>query len=185
MTTEQYLTEHGYRYVPHVAKFFDQFGEKFAQGSGAGKPEHHHYGKGGLDRHTREVIELMFASNKTLNLNLNRIEIVLAGLYHDLGKIWDYDFDHEDNVIRKDHSKYVYHITRSGIEFEKICDQVVAEKSLPDVVFSREEVLHAILAHHGQKEWGSPVTPKTKLAWLIHLCDMISARMDDGHTKPQ
>jgi 3'-5' exoribonuclease len=43
-----------------------------------------------------------------------------------------------------------------------------------------DNVLHAILAHHGSREWGSPVVPLTKLAWMLHLCDGISARMDDA-----
>jgi 23S rRNA maturation-related 3'-5' exoribonuclease YhaM len=42
-----------------------------------------------------------------------------------------------------------------------------------------DEVLHAILAHHGFQEFGSPVQPNSKVAWLLHLCDSISARMDD------
>jgi 23S rRNA maturation-related 3'-5' exoribonuclease YhaM len=42
-----------------------------------------------------------------------------------------------------------------------------------------DEVTHAILSHHGQREWGSPVRPATKLAWILHTCDMMSARVND------
>ena len=42
-----------------------------------------------------------------------------------------------------------------------------------------DEVLHAILSHHGRREYGSPVSPSTRIAWLLHLCDSISARMFD------
>jgi len=45
-----------------------------------------------------------------------------------------------------------------------------------------DKVLHAILAHHGCREAGSPVAPKTREAWLVHFCDGISARMDDADT---
>jgi 3'-5' exoribonuclease len=45
-----------------------------------------------------------------------------------------------------------------------------------------EEVLHAILSHHGMRQWGSPVAPKSRLAWLLHLADSMSARMADADT---
>jgi 3'-5' exoribonuclease len=37
-------------------------------------------------------------------------------------------------------------------------------------------VTHILLAHHGQRDWGSPVTPKTAEAWLLHSADMLSAQ---------
>ena len=37
-------------------------------------------------------------------------------------------------------------------------------------------VMHIMLAHHGRKEWGSPVEPKTPEAWLLHSADMLSAQ---------
>lgn len=43
-----------------------------------------------------------------------------------------------------------------------------------------EEILHCILAHHCEKEWGSPVKPKTKEAWIVHLADQTSARCLGG-----
>jgi 3'-5' exoribonuclease len=42
-----------------------------------------------------------------------------------------------------------------------------------------DRVLHDILAHHGKREFGSPVAPRTRAAYLVHLCDSISARMND------
>ena len=34
-------------------------------------------------------------------------------------------------------------------------------------------------AHHGIRAWGSPVSPNTQLAWLLHLSDNLSARLND------
>jgi 23S rRNA maturation-related 3'-5' exoribonuclease YhaM len=45
-----------------------------------------------------------------------------------------------------------------------------------------ERVCHAILAHHGTREWGSPIAPLSRVAWLVHLCDNLSARMYDAET---
>jgi len=41
-----------------------------------------------------------------------------------------------------------------------------------------DAVLHCILSHHGRREWGSAVAPSSREAWLVHLADMKSARMD-------
>jgi 3'-5' exoribonuclease len=38
----------------------------------------------------------------------------------------------------------------------------------------RDTVAHAILAHHGRHEWGSPVAPATPEATVIHFADMLS-----------
>ena len=36
-----------------------------------------------------------------------------------------------------------------------------------------------ILSHHGKKEWGSPIEPQSQGAWILHLADMMSARVDE------
>jgi len=44
-----------------------------------------------------------------------------------------------------------------------------------------EEVLllqHLVLSHHGKPEWGSARTPLLKEAELLHLIDMIDAKMN-------
>ena len=38
------------------------------------------------------------------------------------------------------------------------------------------QVGHCILAHHGHKEWGSPVEPITTEARILHFADDLSAR---------
>jgi 3'-5' exoribonuclease len=42
-----------------------------------------------------------------------------------------------------------------------------------------ERLTHAILAHHGRKEWGAPVEPQTVEAWLVHLADLAESRLWD------
>jgi hypothetical protein len=47
-------------------------------------------------------------------------------------------------------------------------------------------VEHAILAHHGWKEWGSPVEPQTVEVQILHFADMLSCQYGAGadRTKP-
>lgn len=161
---------------------------KFAKWWGGLRGQHHDF-EGGLARHTREVIELCFDSIKRLNLKIDKKEIFLSALFHDIGKTYDYMENPETGVMAFDlmgnpcdiepkfvaasHKRIIHHISRSGI----IWSHAVMGTSLNDEY--HDKVLHNILAHHGQREWGSPVAPKTQAAWLLHLCDNISARMND------
>ena len=151
---------------------------QFEYWSGSGKPVHHHYGDGGLAKHTNEVIHLMASSATVLNLPIDPDILFLAGLFHDIGKLWDYgicgkDFRGDNVWIKTKHARNIHHISRSALVWSKAVDNTQLYKE------EHDEILHAILSHHGQREWGSPVAPNTKLAWLLHLCDGISARMND------
>jgi 23S rRNA maturation-related 3'-5' exoribonuclease YhaM len=42
-----------------------------------------------------------------------------------------------------------------------------------------DNIIHNILSHHGKREYGSPVSPATKEAWILHQADNLSARLDD------
>lgn len=164
--------------------------DKFEIWSGSGLGFQHHYGKGQLAQHTLEVVEIALANNayfKTLGKGLDDRLVYLAAVFHDAGKMWDYapqedynelldtDFVNYDKWGSTDHKRKIYHISRSALIWSKAFDKYGS--FLPPE--AHDEVLHAILAHHGQREWGSPVTPKTKLGWLIHLADNMSARFDD------
>jgi 3'-5' exoribonuclease len=142
--------------------------------SGSAKPEHHHHGEGGLVRHVWEVVNLCFINQAALGITtINDEELFLAALYHDVGKFHDYA--KVDGVwTDTEHKRLIHHISRSGIIWSNMFEKLPnINKGLHD------PVLHAILAHHGQRAWGSPVAPKSQVAWLLHLCDSISARMDD------
>ena len=40
-----------------------------------------------------------------------------------------------------------------------------------------QDLLHIILAHHGTREFGSPVCPITIEALIVHLADMAEAKL--------
>lgn len=132
-------------------------------------PKLHHYGRGGLATHTTEVVELCL-HNAERYPGVNKRVLFLAALYHDVGKIWDYEF-RDGEWYGNEHKRRIHHIIRSALFWNEVC----VKKPNP----YSEDVLHCILSHHGRREWGSPVAPDTKEAWLLHLCDAMSARMDD------
>lgn len=159
---------------------------KFILWSGSSKPFQHHYGKSGLVIHTAEVVQLCLLNNDMLSSSIeNRIidekKLFLAALFHDVGKCWDYEPTNADYSEWKgtSHKRRIHHISRSGFVWNEAA-QMTKDKYdwLTQEVI--DDVFHAILSHHGLREYGSPVMPNTKLAWMLHLCDGISARMNDA-----
>lgn len=98
--------------------------------------------------------------------------LFIAALYHDLGKVWDYELT-DGRYTAAPHKRMIHHISRSAIEWEKIASKL----KLPEAFI--HTVTHCILSHHGQREWGSPVAPFSREAWILHLSDSMSARVDD------
>jgi len=151
---------------------------EFAFWSAASKPETHHYGKFGLAKHTLEVITTMFAVKQVLPKarEIPDNQIFLAGLFHDIGKVWDYKPTNSEFTewTGTNHKRTIHHISRSALVWSKSVDETG--------LFQKEhdDILHAILSHHGCREWGSPVSPATGLAWLLHLSDNLSARIEDS-----
>lgn len=158
---------------------------KFEYWSGAGSDKHHHYGDGGLLKHTHEVWE--YATDIVARHNgncvdgskrVNANELFISIIWHDYGKIWDYQKD-ENGVWGKhnNHARQIHHISRSAIEWQKFASSFHYFTHKGNI--SVDNVTHNILAHHGMREWGSPVAPATREAWILHLADNLSARLDD------
>jgi 3'-5' exoribonuclease len=150
---------------------------RFRIWSGSSKSNQHHYGDGGLIEHTWEVIKLcrlnMTFYHSAGERYFSDKELFLAALFHDAGKMWDYE--KVEGVWRSaEHKRLIHHVSRSAIVWSKAVEMTGTCKDIED------SVLHAILAHHGCREFGSPVAPKTKLAWMLHICDQMSARMNDA-----
>jgi 3'-5' exoribonuclease len=137
----------------------------------------HHCEKGGLVRHTWETANLGLSIIPMLNLGekVDATEFYLAALFHDTGKLYDYSMLPDGIGVPAPHKRLIYHIPRSTLIWH---DVVMKFPALNEKY--HDAVLHDILAHHGTREYGSPIAPKTHAAWLLHLCDSISARMDDA-----
>jgi 3'-5' exoribonuclease len=151
--------------------------ENFLTHSGSHLKRAHHFGVEGLIRHTYEVATIamqQYEFFKTIHPSLNPRILFTAALYHDYGKVWDYDFNPDTEECKlSDHRRKIHHIQRSALEWNKIAIFLGLPTEFTD------EVTHCILSHHGRREWGSPVAPLTREAWILHLSDNISARVDD------
>ncbi len=144
----------------------EKFYEKFVHAPAA-KSMHHAY-VGGLLEHTVSVARIasMLAENYE---DIDRDLLVTAALLHDIGKVYELDpvtFNYTTE------GKLLGHI---------IIGYTVIQNKIKELNLLKEEtrinLLHCILSHHGEYEYGSPKKPKTKEAVLLHLIDMLDSRM--------
>jgi len=161
---------------------------RFLLWSGSGYSGQHHYGTRGLLVHTCEVVDLCFLLRDREYSSVDVRVLFLSALMHDWGKLWDYepyneigvvsiaDINHETQWRGTSHKRNIHHISRSAIEWTKAVALTGECKDIED------QVTHAILSHHKERKGGSPVAPNSHVAWLLHCCDMISARMADCET---
>jgi 3'-5' exoribonuclease len=117
---------------------------------------------------------------------LNR-DLLLAGvLFHDAGKMWENSFSKESLQMPYDlYGELLGHIS-IGAEFvNRLWLKLRQEKEYeswkdltPESELVRLHLLHLVIAHHGEKEFGSPVEPKTPEAWALHLVDNLDAKLE-------
>ena len=135
----------------------------------AAKTVHHSF-VGGLLEHTLSVTKLcdQFAQHY---LHLNRDLLVTAALLHDVGKIYELnDFPANDYT---DEGQLLGHIYIGAHIVENRCDAI---EGFPEV--RKNELIHCILAHHGELEFGSPKKPSLAEAIALSFADNLDAKME-------
>lgn len=139
----------------------------------AAKSHHHNY-PGGLLKHTVELCQIAVAIKATQLYPKIEWDIVLgACALHDLGKIHDYALNNY-TVETTEIIRLTGHVVTTSLEIFDTAKSMGIEYT---PVFNN--LLHAVIAHHGKKEWGSPQEPATKEAWMVHLIDMMSSKISD------
>jgi len=133
----------------------------------------HHAKIGGLLLHTWEVVRIAKQTAVTMRAN---VDLVVAGaLLHDLGKVESYTTG-PGGFTFTPCGLLVGHIVLGVMMLErriaKLGEPVCTEGQLL-------ELQHMILSHHGALEYGSPVTPMTAEAEIVHWADEASAKAND------
>jgi 3'-5' exoribonuclease len=128
----------------------------------AAKAKHHAYTHG-LIEHTLEVTK--FAIRDLENYpKINKDVLITAALFHDLGKIDEYEVDASNQIIITPNGSLMPHLPKGG---------AIAYNAFRHVTSTELEtqVLHCILTHHGRIEWGNSFEFKIKEAELLYLAD--------------
>ena len=162
--------------------FVKEFGERFRRTAAARK--YHHARRGGLVEHTAQMMRVGIEL-APLYPQLN-VDLLLAGtLFHDCGKLWENALPESGFVMGYDElGELVGHIS-IGIEVvNALWRKLSIENSESWKNFSppsedvRVHLLHMVASHHGEKEFGSPVDPKTPEAMALHYIDNLDARLE-------
>ena len=137
----------------------------------------HHSFEGGLAVHTAQVFATALTASECYYLDFKFEEVLVASVWHDYMKIQDYKYDgleytqENGKFVKTRHYALLNHLAASAMEFRRFGYDLAVEAKLDPMLIE-----HIILSHHGRKEWGSPVEPKTPEAWVVHSADMLSSQ---------
>lgn len=150
--------------------FFEDpsFVKQFVEHSAA-KTVHHSF-MGGLLQHTLSVTQTcdFFADHYPV---LNRDLLLTAAILHDIGKTRELSsFPLNDYT---DEGQLIGHIT---IGATMVMEKAAQVPGFPER--KKNELVHCILAHHGELEYGSPKLPSLIEAFALSFADNIDAKIE-------
>ncbi len=172
--------------------FVNEWGDRFRRAAAARK--YHHARRGGLVEHTAQMMRVA-SEIAPLYPQLN-LDLLIAGiLFHDSGKLWENQFSETGFVMDYDElGELVGHISIGLEVVNSLWRRLSADNAdmwksySPPSEDVRLHLLHLIGAHHGQKELGSPVEPKTPEAMTLHYIDNLDSKLEmfaAGYTTAQ
>jgi len=135
-----------------------------------GAKHFHHAYRHGLLEHSLSVAQAVSASSATF-AGIDRDVAVAGALLHDIGKLDTYAFAGAA-IEMTDAGKLQGEIPLGYYAVRRLVDGIEGFDAR-----TAEAVLHIILSHHGSLEHGSPVTPCTREATLVHFCDNLGGRL--------
>ncbi|WP_102027951.1 3'-5' exoribonuclease YhaM [Salirhabdus sp. Marseille-P4669] len=131
--------------------------------------KNHHEYVSGLAHHIYSMLQIA-KGLKNLYTDIN-LDLLYAGIIlHDLGKLQELSGPVAPSYTIE--GKLLGHIPIMAEELGKAADELALEG---------EEITilkHMILSHHGKGEWGSPKVPLVREAELLHMIDLIDAKMN-------
>ena len=135
----------------------------------AAKSVHHGF-VGGLLEHTLRVVKMCdyFAG---FYKEINRDLLLTAAMFHDIGKTKELSAFPENDYT--DDGQLLGHII---IGSQMVKERIDTMTGFPKKLES--ELIHCILAHHGELEYGSPKKPALIEAMALNLADNADAKME-------
>lgn len=131
---------------------------------------YHHNRIGGYIEHVHETMQLAEIFCKQ-HPRIDK-ELLLTGVFlHDTGKLGEYEY--ETAIDFTDEGRLLGHIP---IGDHMITDAIREIQGFPKKLATK--VRHMILSHHGQKEWGSAVEPRTQEAIILHELEYLDSKVN-------
>jgi 3'-5' exoribonuclease len=162
-------------------RFLEEYGDRLKRSAGA--RHYHHARRGGLVEH---VAQMFRAANALCAVypSLHH-DLLLAGvLFHDAGKMWENCYPKDSLSMSYDlRGELLGHIS-VGIELiNRLWNRLRGTPEFirsvaPDSESVRLHLMHLVASHHGEKQFGSPVEPKTPEAFALHFIDNLDAKLD-------
>lgn len=148
--------------------FSEEMSKKFSESSAAVK--RHHAFVGGLLEHSISLAEILLILKQT-HPELNQDYLICGALLQDIGKTAEitgdiaFDFTTEGSLVG--------HIVLGAQIVGKAAEEIGTpkEKTL--------KLVHLVLSHHNELEYGSPVTPKFPEAAAVAYADMLDAKTQE------
>lgn len=168
----QYITTIKNEYLRKLAASYfvnDKAFLKVFCGHSAAKSVHHGF-VGGLLEHTLSVVKMCDYFSKQYPA-LNRDLLLTAAMFHDIGKTKELSAFPENDYT--DEGQLIGHIM--------IGAQMVIEGAAKIPGFPKKlenELVHCVLAHHGELEYGSPKKPALIEALALNLADNADAKLE-------
>ena len=145
-----------------------ELAKRFTRHSAA-KAVHHGF-IGGLLEHTVSVAKLCAFMADTYTI-LNKDLLLTAAMLHDIGKLEEISPFPENDYT--DDGNLLGHIY---IGAAKVSERCHAISGFPKKL--EAELVHCILAHHGELEYGSPKKPALAEALALNMADNTDAKME-------
>ena len=167
----QYITTIKNEYLRKLASgyFNDPAFMKAFSFHSAAKSVHHGF-VGGLLEHTLSVVKMCDYFSKQYPV-LNRDLLLTAAMFHDIGKTKELSAFPENDYT--DDGQLLGHII---IGSQMVKERIDTMTGFPKKLES--ELIHCILAHHGELEYGSPKKPALIEAMALNLADNADAKME-------
>ncbi len=155
--------EDAYRIVKYIV---DEHYDAFISYPAATK--NHHEFASGLLYHTVSMCDIAEILTSYYD-DVDR-DILIAGIIlHDIGKTIELSGPIATKYTLE--GKLIGHISIMVSEIRSTSEKLNIHSEVPILL------QHMILSHHGEKEFGSPVPPLTKEAFLLHVIDDLDAKM--------
>lgn len=130
--------------------------------------KNHHEFASGLLFHTVSMLDLASAIQNLYN-DVDRDLLLTGVILHDIGKTIELSGPVATKYTLE--GKLLGHITIMVSEIRFVAEKHNIHSDIPVLLE------HMILSHHGEQDFGSPVPPLTREAFILHAVDDLDAKM--------